>query len=76
MSVRRHRAVHMQTDSYDVAAVGGGAAGLSAALVLGVAWLVAQGQWVVPIPGTKTTKYLLDNTADLDTLPAPEGARL
>src|SRR5581483_10581989 len=31
----RHRVVHMQTESYDVAVVGGGAAGLSAALVLG-----------------------------------------
>jgi glycine/D-amino acid oxidase-like deaminating enzyme len=32
---RRRRVVHMQTESYDVAVVGGGAAGLSAALVLG-----------------------------------------
>ena len=42
----------------------------------------------MPIPGTKTPKYLLDNTAagdvqlsekdltDLDTLPAPEGGRV
>ena len=32
---RRRTVVHMQTESYDVAVVGGGAAGLSAALVLG-----------------------------------------
>jgi thioredoxin reductase len=32
---RGHPAVHVEADSYDVAVVGGGAAGLSAALVLG-----------------------------------------
>jgi aryl-alcohol dehydrogenase-like predicted oxidoreductase len=53
-----------------------------------LAWIVAQGPWVVPIPGTKTPKYLHDNTAagdvqltekdltDLDTLPAPQGGRV
>ncbi|MEU7765442.1 aldo/keto reductase [Nocardia sp. NPDC049190] len=52
-----------------------------------LAWLVAQGEHVVPIPGTKTPKYLADNIgaanvelsaadlADLDALPAPVGAR-
>ncbi|WP_249938645.1 aldo/keto reductase [Streptomyces mirabilis] len=52
-----------------------------------LAWLVAQGRYVVPIPGTKTPKYLADNAdagdvelsaaalADLDALPAPEGGR-
>jgi aryl-alcohol dehydrogenase-like predicted oxidoreductase len=52
-----------------------------------LAWVVAQGPWVVPIPGTKTPKYLLDNAGagdvqlseqdltDLDALPAPEGGR-
>jgi aryl-alcohol dehydrogenase-like predicted oxidoreductase len=52
-----------------------------------LAWTVAQGEHVVPIPGTKTPKYLLDNIgagelvlspadlADLDALPAPVGAR-
>jgi aryl-alcohol dehydrogenase-like predicted oxidoreductase len=52
-----------------------------------LAWLVAQGPHVVPIPGTKTPKYLADNAgagdlalaaadlADLDALPAPVGAR-
>ncbi|GHF10922.1 hypothetical protein GCM10014715_78220 [Streptomyces spiralis] len=52
-----------------------------------LAWLVAQGEHVVPIPGTKTPKYLADNAggadvqlspadlADLDAIPAPIGAR-
>jgi len=52
-----------------------------------LAWLVAQGPHVVPIPGTKTPKYLADNAgagdiqlsaadlADLDALPAPVGGR-
>jgi aryl-alcohol dehydrogenase-like predicted oxidoreductase len=52
-----------------------------------LAWTVAQGDMVVPIPGTKTPKYLAENTAagdlvptaqdlaDLDALPTPAGAR-
>ena len=52
-----------------------------------LAWIVAQGPHVVPIPGTKTPKYLVDNAgagdlrlsdadlADLDALPAPVGTR-
>jgi aryl-alcohol dehydrogenase-like predicted oxidoreductase len=52
-----------------------------------LAWVLAQGRHVVPIPGTKTPRYLADNAAagdvelsaadlaDLDALPAPEGAR-
>ncbi len=52
-----------------------------------LAWVLAQGRYVVPIPGTKTPKYLLDNAgaaavqlsaadlADLDAIPAPEGTR-
>jgi aryl-alcohol dehydrogenase-like predicted oxidoreductase len=52
-----------------------------------LAWVLAQGRHVVPIPGTKTPKYLADNAgaadvtlsaadlADLDTLPAPQGTR-
>jgi aryl-alcohol dehydrogenase-like predicted oxidoreductase len=52
-----------------------------------LAWVLAQGQHVVPIPGTKTPKYLADNAgaadiqlsaadlAELDTLPAPQGTR-
>ena len=52
-----------------------------------LAWVLAQGRNVVPIPGTKTPKYLADNAgaadvelsaadlAELDALPAPEGTR-
>ena len=52
-----------------------------------LAWLVAQGPHIVPIPGTKTPKYLVDNAgagdielsaddlADLDALPEPQGSR-
>src|SRR6516165_6156381 len=52
-----------------------------------LAWVLAQGRHVVPIPGTKTPKYLADNAgaadvalsaaglADLDAMPAPQGAR-
>jgi aryl-alcohol dehydrogenase-like predicted oxidoreductase len=52
-----------------------------------LAWILAQRPYVVPIPGTKTPKYLADNAgaadieltaadlAELDALPAPEGAR-
>ena len=50
-----------------------------------LAWLLAQGRYVVPIPGTKTPKYLADNIAaglalgdadlaELNALPAPVGA--
>jgi aryl-alcohol dehydrogenase-like predicted oxidoreductase len=54
---------------------------------IALAWVVAQGEQVVPIPGTKTPKYLLDNAgaagvelttddlAELDALPAAEGGR-
>jgi aryl-alcohol dehydrogenase-like predicted oxidoreductase len=52
-----------------------------------LAWVVAQGEQVVPIPGTKTPKYLLDNVgaadvsltaddlAELDALPVAQGGR-
>jgi aryl-alcohol dehydrogenase-like predicted oxidoreductase len=52
-----------------------------------LAWVMAQGRYVVPIPGTKTPKYLVDNAgaaaltlsaadlAELDALPAPAGSR-
>ena len=52
-----------------------------------LAWVLPQGRHVVPIPGTKTPKYLADNAgaadvelsaadlAELDALPAPEGTR-
>ena len=63
-----------------------GRAGTTPARVA-LAWVLAQGRHVVPIPGTKTPKYLADNAgaadiqldaadlAELDALPAPEGAR-
>jgi aryl-alcohol dehydrogenase-like predicted oxidoreductase len=50
-------------------------------------WVIAQGEYVIPIPGTKTLKYLLDNAgaadveltsadlAELDALPVPTGGR-
>jgi aryl-alcohol dehydrogenase-like predicted oxidoreductase len=52
-----------------------------------LAWILAQGQHVIPIPGTKTPRYLADNAgaadvrlsaadlAELDALPPPVGAR-
>ncbi|MER5636225.1 aldo/keto reductase [Kitasatospora sp. NPDC002227] len=52
-----------------------------------LAWVLAQGRYVVPIPGTKTPKYLVENAgsaelvlsaadlAELDALPAPVGGR-
>lgn len=52
-----------------------------------LAWVVAQGEYVVPIPGTKTPRYLADNAgaadltltdadrAGLDALPRPTGDR-
>ncbi|MFJ7278869.1 aldo/keto reductase [Kitasatospora sp. NPDC098663] len=52
-----------------------------------LAWVLAQGRYVFPIPGTKTPRYLVDNAgaaevvlsaadlADLDALPTPTGER-
>ena len=52
-----------------------------------LAWVLAQGEFVIPIPGTKTLKYLRDNAgaadielsaadlAELDALPGPQGGR-
>jgi aryl-alcohol dehydrogenase-like predicted oxidoreductase len=52
-----------------------------------LAWLIAQGPYIIPIPGTKTPKYLVDNAgsadielsaedlAELDALPTPQGGR-
>jgi aryl-alcohol dehydrogenase-like predicted oxidoreductase len=52
-----------------------------------LAWVLAQGQHVVPIPGTKTPRYLADNAGaagielsaaditELNATPAPVGAR-
>jgi aryl-alcohol dehydrogenase-like predicted oxidoreductase len=63
-----------------------GRAGATPAQVA-LAWVLARGRHVVPIPGTKTPRYLADNAgaaalelaaadlAELDALPAPQGAR-
>ncbi|MCU7825539.1 aldo/keto reductase [Kitasatospora sp. DSM 101779] len=63
-----------------------GRIGATAAQVA-LAWVLAQGRLVIPIPGTKTPKYLADNAAsadvrlssddlaELDALPAPVGDR-
>jgi aryl-alcohol dehydrogenase-like predicted oxidoreductase len=52
-----------------------------------LAWVLAQGRYVLPIPGTKTPKYLAENAAaadlrlsaadlaELGSLPGPEGSR-
>ncbi|MET9398346.1 aldo/keto reductase [Kitasatospora sp. NPDC002965] len=52
-----------------------------------LAWVLAQGRYVLPIPGTRTPRYLVDNAAaaelvlsaadlaELDALPAPTGGR-
>ncbi|WP_406124384.1 aldo/keto reductase [Streptomyces sp. NBC_00989] len=52
-----------------------------------LAWVLAQGEYVIPIPGTKTPKYLADNAgaadvelgaadlAELNALPVPTGGR-
>jgi aryl-alcohol dehydrogenase-like predicted oxidoreductase len=54
---------------------------------IALAWVLAQGRHVIPIPGTKTPKYLTDNAAaaeielsaadlaELDVLPPPVGTR-
>src|SRR5215813_9690358 len=44
--------------------------GASAAQVA-LAWVLAQGRYVVPIPGTKTPRYLADNAAAADILLSP-----
>jgi aryl-alcohol dehydrogenase-like predicted oxidoreductase len=52
-----------------------------------LAWLLARGPYIIPIPGTKTPRFLAENAAaadleltaediaELDALPAPVGAR-
>ena len=68
-----------------VAQIAGRLGATSAQVAL--AWVLAQGRHVLPIPGTKTPKYLADNAAsadltlnaedlaELDALPAPTGER-
>jgi aryl-alcohol dehydrogenase-like predicted oxidoreductase len=50
-------------------------AGISASQ-LALAWVLAQGQDIVPIPGTKHRKYLEQNAAAVDISLAPELANL
>ena len=33
---------------------------------LAIAWVLAQGEYIIPIPGTKQRKYLIDNTGAID----------
>ena len=42
---------------------------------LALAWLLAQGKDVVPIPGTKRVKYLEENVGALDVQLSPEDLR-
>ena len=39
---------------------------------LALAWVLSQGQDIVPIPGTKRRKYLEENAAAVDLALAPE----
>lgn len=44
---------------------------------LALAWVLAQGDYLIPIPGTKRLKYLVENTAAIDiTLSTDELAQL
>ena len=64
-----------------------GAAFLATLFGVPLAWVLAQGDGVIPIPGTKTPKYLSENAAaadielsagdlaELDVIPAPVGGR-
>jgi aryl-alcohol dehydrogenase-like predicted oxidoreductase len=42
---------------------------------LALAWVLAQGEDIVPIPGTKRTKYLEENFGALDVMLTPEDLR-
>ncbi len=42
---------------------------------LALAWVLAQGEDIVPIPGTKRRKYLEENVAALDVKLTPEDLR-
>ncbi|MCW2616131.1 MAG: aldo/keto reductase family oxidoreductase [Frankiales bacterium] len=79
-------AMAANTALVDAVAVVADRVGATAAQVA-LAWVLAQGVTVVPIPGTKKVHYLEENAAsadvvlsaqdlaDLDALPAPVGAR-
>jgi len=38
---------------------------------LAIAWVLAQGEYIIPIPGTKRRKYLLDNAGSVDVSLSP-----
>lgn len=38
---------------------------------IALAWVLSQGEHIIPIPGTKKTKYLLENAAAVDVLLTP-----
>jgi aryl-alcohol dehydrogenase-like predicted oxidoreductase len=42
---------------------------------LALAWLLAQGEDIVPIPGTKHTRYLEENVGDLKVVPTEDQLR-
>jgi aryl-alcohol dehydrogenase-like predicted oxidoreductase len=42
---------------------------------IGLAWVLARGEDVVPIPGTKRRKYLEENVAALEVQLTPEDLR-
>ena len=42
---------------------------------LALAWVLAQGEDIVPIPGTKRWQYLLENAAAVDIFLTPEDLR-
>jgi len=49
----------------------GAAVGLTASQ-LALAWVLAQGKDIVPIPGTKHRKYLVENAAAVDAVLSPD----
>jgi len=42
---------------------------------LAIAWVLAQGDYIIPIPGTKRRKYLLDNAGSVDLSLSPADLR-
>ena len=42
---------------------------------LAIAWVLAQGEYIIPIPGTKRRKYLLDNAGSVDVSLSPADLR-
>lgn len=39
---------------------------------IALAWVLSQGEHIIPIPGTKKTKYLVENAASVDIVLSPE----